>query len=229
MEQKNDLMRWKDKIAEIIKYISERKISVFKRSKKRNRFGYSSDFCKRCRKIVISDRAHTSILAEALSRDPLETGSILLGVYKGDTWYVVEATDPGMQTIHTAVHHEMDVDYQNHLYPVLARIYKHDLMLLGLWHRHPENLQVFSQDDNRANDAYAKAIGNGTLSFLLNFVPEARLTCYYLDSEGTGEYFTPKVEIGDAYFCGTDYLELADGETLKMRKAQMQADVQNAC
>ena len=44
MEQKNDLMRWKDKIAEIIKYISERKISVFKRSKKRNRFGYSSDF-----------------------------------------------------------------------------------------------------------------------------------------------------------------------------------------
>lgn len=31
MEQKNDLMRWKDKIAEIIKYISERKISVFKR------------------------------------------------------------------------------------------------------------------------------------------------------------------------------------------------------
>ena len=90
-------------------------------------------------------------------------------------------------------------------------------------------MQVFSQDDNRANDAYAKAIGNGTLSFLLNFVPEARLTCYYLDREGTGEYFTPKVEIGDAYFCGTDYLELADGETLKMRKAQMQADVQNAC
>lgn len=34
MEQKNDLMRWKDKIAEIIKYISERKISVFKCSKK---------------------------------------------------------------------------------------------------------------------------------------------------------------------------------------------------
>ena len=95
MEQKNDLMRWKDKIAEIIKYISERKISVFKRSKKRNRFGYSSDFCKRCRKIVISDRAYTSILAEALSRDPLETGGILLGIYKVDTWYVVEATDPG--------------------------------------------------------------------------------------------------------------------------------------
>lgn len=75
--------------------------------------------------------------AEALSRDPLETGGILLGHYKSGIWYIVEATDPGVETFHSEIHSVMDEKYHNHLYPVLSRIYREDLYLMGLWHRHP--------------------------------------------------------------------------------------------
>lgn len=191
----------------------------------RNRFDYLKGSCKKCRKIVISDRAYTSIIAEALSRDPDETGGILLGIIDKDTWYVVEATDPGLSTFHNRVHHEMDEKYHNHIYPVISRLYEKDLCLLGLWHRHPGTLNTFSGDDNRTNTSYSEAIGNGTLSFLLNFVPDAQLTCYYLDDKGTGSYYKPEVKIGDKYFKGTDYLVLADEKTLIGRKKQMQREI----
>lgn len=191
----------------------------------RDRFDYLKGTCKKCRRIVISDRAYTSIIAEALSRDPDETGGILLGIIDKDTWYVVEATDPGLSTFHNRVHHEMDEKYHNHVYPVLSRLYEKDLCLLGLWHRHPGTLNTFSGDDNRTNISYSEAIGNGTLSFLLNFVPNAQLTCYYLDDKGTGSYYKPDVRIGDKYFKGTDYLVLADEKTLIARKKQMQSEI----
>ena len=191
----------------------------------RNRFDYRKGSCKKCRKIVISDRAYTSIIAEALSRDPDETGGILLGIIDKDMWYVVEATDPGLSTFHNRVHHEMDEKYHNHVYPVISRLYEKELCLLGLWHRHPGTLNTFSGDDNRTNTSYSEAIGNGTLSFLLNFVPDAQLTCYYLDDKGTGSYYKPEVRIGDKYFKGTDYLVLADEKTLIARKKQMQHEI----
>lgn len=194
-------------------------------AKSRNRFDYVSGACKKCRKIVISDRAYTSIIAEALSRDPDETGGILLGIMDRDTWYVVEATDPGLSTFHNRIHHEMDEKYHNHIYPVISRLYEKDLYLLGFWHRHPGTLNTFSGDDNRTNTSYSEAIGNGTLSFLLNFVPDTQLTCYYFDDKGTGSYYKPEVKIGDKHFKGTDYLVLADEKTLISRKKQMQQEI----
>lgn len=185
----------------------------------------TKDVCRECEKIVISDRAYASILAEALARDPLETGGILLGHYENGVWYVVESTDPGMDTFHSAVHHEMDQAYHNHIYPVISRLYEKDLMLLGLWHRHPGSFNAFSSDDDRTNEAYARAVGNGTVSFLLNFVPEAELTCYYLDYNGTGGYYRPKVQIGDSHFEGTGFLEIASEKTLNCRKEQMKEEL----
>lgn len=191
----------------------------------RSRFDDLKGSCKNCRKITISDRAYTSIIAEALSRDPDETGGILLGIIDKDTWYVVEATDPGLSTSHNRVHHEMDEQYLNHIYPVISRLYEKDLWLLGLWHRHPGILNTFSDDDKRTNTSYAQVIGKGSLSILLNFVPDAQLTCYYLDDKGTGSYYKPEVKIGDKYFKGTDYLVLADEKTLLARKKQMQREI----
>lgn len=192
------------------------------------RFEYAKGEIKNCRKIVISDRAYTAIVAEALSRDPLETGGILLGHYKNGVWYVVESTDPGITTMHTTVHHEMDDKYHNHLYPVISRLYEEELVLLGLWHRHPGSLNTFSQDDNNTNTEYAKAVGNGTISFLLNFVPNAELTCYYLNHKGEGAYYKPKVLIGDKYFAGTNYLELASENTLMRKKKQLQTEIKES-
>ena len=188
-------------------------------------FQYAKGRTKHCKKIVISDRAYTAMLAEALSRDPLETGGILLGQYKNGIWYVVESTDPGIQTIHTLVHHETDEQYHNHIYPVLSRLYEKDLFLLGIWHRHPGDLNTFSQDDNYTNVEYAKVIGNGMISFILNFVLNPKLTCYYLDQNGTGAYYKPQVLIGDQYFKITDYLKLASEKTLLARKQQMQEEI----
>lgn len=232
---KSDVEEYIQEIADWTKQMSPQRKEAFDRksiskhngneSKLRNRFSYASGSCKRCKKIVISDRAYTSIIAEALSRDPNETGGILLGIVDKDIWYVVEATDPGLSTFHNPVHHEMDEKYHNHIYPVISRLYEKDLCLLGLWHRHPGTLNTFSGDDNRTNASYSDAIENGTLSFLLNFVPNGQLTCYYFDGCETGSYFKPEVRIGDKYFKGTDYLVLADEKTLIARKKQMQQEI----
>lgn len=192
-------------------------------------FTYANGVNRKCKEIVFSDRAYAAILAEGLARDPLETGGILLGNCKeckdGTSWYVVESTDPGLNTRHTTVHHEMDQKYHNHIYPILSRIYEEDLILLGLWHRHPGNFNRFSEDDNRTNAEYAKVIGMGAISVLLNFTPEAQLTCYYLDYDGTGAYFQPEVKIGDVYFEGTHFLKPASADTLWKRKKQMHKEI----
>lgn len=200
------------------------------RTRTRHRFSYLDEPCSKCTEVVISERAFASILAEALSRDPLETGGILLGVIDHGVWYVVEASDPGIQTTHTTVHHEMDQRYHNHVYPVLARLYETELALVGLWHRHPGDLNRFSAEDNHTNTKYAEAIGRGTLSFLLNFGRDgqAQLTCYYLDDKGTGCYHKPVVRIGDRNFQGTNYLTIASADTLMNRKQQMQIDIRSA-
>ena len=106
-----------------------------------------------------------------------------------------ESTDPGLNTSHTTVHHEMDQQYHNHIYPMISRVYEKDLLLLGLWHRHPGSFNKFSADDNKTNSEYAKVIENGALSFLINLASETQLTCYYLDYCDTRAYFQPKVEI----------------------------------
>ena len=204
---RNDVKDYITEITEWTKQMSPlRKAAHSKKNKSRTRFGYSYGSCQRCRKIIISDRAYSSMVAEALARDPDETGGILLGVIDGETWYIVEATDPGISTFHSTVHHEMDDAYLNLVYRVQSRIYLRDLYLAGLWHRHPGTLDKFSGDDNNTNANYAEAIGNGTISIILNFVPDVHLTCYYFDDKGTGTYYKPEVRIGDKYFKGTDYL-----------------------
>ena len=202
-------------------------MDLFKLRKKREKFSYSEKESEKCKKVVISSRAYASIISEALSRNPLETGGILLGNYNNGIWYIVEATDPGMTTYHSVVHHEMDNKYHNHIYPVLSRLYKNELTLIGFWHRHPGSLDRFSTDDNKSNERYAKIIENGTLSFLLNFDPKARLTCYYLDYEGTGMYHRPKVEIGDMYFKDTNYLDIVTEKDLLKRGNYMYEEKEN--
>ncbi len=220
-----EIKEWTIKMTTLIRKAVDRRGSD--QHNPNRRFTYANNICKKCKRIIISDRAYISILAEALSRDPLETGGILLGHYEKDTWYVVEATDPGLSTIHNTVHHEMDDKYHNHIYPVISRLYDKDLSLVGLWHRHPGTYNSFSSDDNKTNTAYSEAIGNGTLSFLLNFVPNAQLTCYYFDHTGTGAYYKPEVKIGDKYFRGTDYLSLANEKTLNARKMQLRKEIEH--
>lgn len=191
---------------------------------KAEKYSYSDKVNPKCRGLVFSNRAYLSILAEALSRGDLETGGVLFGRYNKGIWYVVEASDPGLDTIHTRVHHEMDDDYHNHIYPVVSRLYKHDLHLLGLWHRHPGSFDRFSRDDDETNTKFSEAIGNGTLSLLLNFDPKERLTCYYYDGD-TGLYHNMPVFCGDEYFEGTEFLKLTSVKELWKNREKLIAEV----
>ena len=184
---------------------------------------FESEKAADCRGVVLSNRAYLSVLSEVYSRDPLETGGIFFGNVKNGVWYVAEASDPGVYTLHTRAHHEMDNNYHNHIYPVLSRLYQHGLCLLGLWHRHPGSLDTFSSDDDRTNHSFAEVVGNGAVSMLVNLDPTARLTCYYLSK--TGEYRTVPVMVGDKYFAGTGFLELTTSEALLKNKDRLQAEI----
>ena len=82
--------------------------------------------------------------------------------------------------------------------------------LLGLYHRHPGSFDRFSSTDMETNADYAKVIGNGTISLLVNVDPNIRLTCYYcpLGPDGCVHPVQVPVLVGDEHFEGTDFLNL---------------------
>lgn len=131
-------------------------------------------------KVVFSDRAMTSLLVETKEKITTETGGVFLGEFKDDVCYVVEAVDPGPNSIFTPTYFEYDVDYINHLINKLSRIYKKQLDLVGLWHRHPGSLDRFSNTDDGTNAKYAELSKNGAISALVNIDPEFRLTVYHV-------------------------------------------------
>ena len=178
-----------------------------------------------CKQVIFSQRAYTALIAEAASRDPDETVGILMGQYDKDgTWYVVETTDPGLETLHSYCHSQMDSRYGNHILAVQSRLYRKNLILLGLWHRHPGSLDEFSREDKKTNAKFAASIGNGALSMLLNIDPVPRLTCYYLSKEG--QYSKVPVQIGDQYFENRkDYLELCSAEQLWQDRSRLHSDL----
>lgn len=164
-----------------------------------------------CRAVVISDRAYSSICAETLRRHPLETAGAFLGHRQDGVWYVVEATDPGMDTEHAEHSHRMDDAYMNHVYHHHNRMYRRGLDLLGLWHRHPGSFDRFSTTDmTEVNVPYAQAIGGDAISMLVNIDPNIRLTCYYCKLMPDDSVRTEHVPVfvGDRHFAGTDFLTL---------------------
>ena len=68
------------------------------------------------KKVIISQRAYLSMLAEVYERVETETGGILLGHRDGDTWYVLESIEPGPKSIFTPTYFEYDDAYVCLLY-----------------------------------------------------------------------------------------------------------------
>ena len=50
-------------------------------------------------KVVFSERAYVSVLAETAEKIRTETGGVFLGYFDGDCWYIVEAVDPGPKSV----------------------------------------------------------------------------------------------------------------------------------
>jgi hypothetical protein len=135
---------------------------------------------KTCTKIIFSKRAYNSIVVESYDKIKTETGGILLGNIIDDIWYVVEVIDPGPNSIFTVSYFEYDTAYVNHLAKAISKLYKIELAVLGLWHRHPGSMDTFSSTDDLTNAEFAKLHPKGAISGLLNIDPNLRLTMYHV-------------------------------------------------
>jgi len=135
------------------------------------------------RHVVFTKRAFNAIVAEALDKNPLETGGIFIGyILDNGIWIVLETIPPGIETINQRAYFEYDANFINYLSNVIAKQYKGNLQVLGLWHRHPSSMDVFSSTDDGTNVMFAKANPSGAISGLINCDPRMRLTMYHVDN-----------------------------------------------
>lgn len=149
-----------------------------------------------CNLIVFSNKAYNAIIDETFRKDPIETGGILLG-HRLDcgAWLVMEVIPPGFSSIHQYAYFEPNADFVNYLMDSVSSKYNIPLELLGLWHRHPGSMDVFSGTDDATNLAYAKLHPYGAISGLVNVDPNFRLTMRHVSNPL--HYEIVDVEVGD--------------------------------
>lgn len=131
------------------------------------------------KKVILSQRAYLSILAEVYERVQTETGGILLGHREGNTWYVLESVEPGPKSIFTPTYFEYDDAYVTYRANKLSRLYKCSIELLGLWHRHPGLLKTFSSTDDGTNKIYSDML-DGAISGIVTLGNGFEITMYYV-------------------------------------------------
>lgn len=161
-------------------------------------------------KVIFSNRAYASILAETTEKIRTETGGLFLGAIEGDVWYVVEAIDPGPKSVFEVAYFEYDQQYTQHLINKIANLYDHKLELIGLWHRHPGSFDQFSSTDDGTNAKYAAMHPQGALSALVNIDPSFRLTVYHVGSPC--RYARIAYDVGD-HLIPDQYLKLKTPDT----------------
>lgn len=131
------------------------------------------------KKVIISQRAYLSMLAEVYERVETETGGIFLGHRDGDTWYVLESIEPGPESIFTPTYFEYDDAYVTYRANKVRRLYRCSVDLLGLWHRHPSLMKTFSSTDDGTNKAYSDMLG-GAISGIVTLGNGFDITMYYV-------------------------------------------------
>lgn len=145
-----------------------------------------------CQYVVFSDKAYNAIIRETFEWDPVETGGILLGhILENGYWIVMEVLPPGYgegregnNVFHETGYFEYNAKFVNYLATSVAKQYEIPLELLGLWHRHPGNMNYFSSTDDETNLKFAAQNPYGTISGLVNVDPQFKFTMYYLPHTG---------------------------------------------
>ena len=159
----------------------------------------------KCQIVVFSNKAYNAIIRESFDKDPVETGGILLGhILDNGVWIVMEVLPPGIKCIFERAYFEYDDEFVNYLAQTVANQYEIPLELLGLWHRHPGYMDVFSSTDDGTNTTFALQSPSGVISGLVNIDPQFRLTMYHMDNprEVMRQYARPiyervEIEVGD--------------------------------
>lgn len=148
-------------------------------------------------KVFFSDRAFASVLAETTEKVKTETGGLFLGKVQNNSWYIIEAIDPGPKSIFEVAYFEYDKNYTQHLINKIANLYDKKLDLIGLWHRHPGSFDQFSSTDDGTNAKYATMRKEGAISGLVNIDPTFRFTMYHVDQPCI--YRKIPYEVGDSF------------------------------
>lgn len=149
-----------------------------------------------CQTIVFSNKAYNAIIDETFKKEPIETGGILLGhILDNGIWIVMEVLPPGTNSIHQYAYFEYDETFVNYLAKSVASKYQVELNLLGLWHRHPGSMDVFSGTDDQTNLIFANLNPKGAISGLVNVDPQFRLTMRHVLSPL--RYEIVDFEVGD--------------------------------
>ena len=158
--------------------------------------------------VIFSQRAFNSIVTEVIDKHPIETGGILIGyVLDNGAWVVVENIPPGYNKIvHRQSYFEYDTEFVNYLSNVIALQYKGNLQVLGLWHRHPGSMDVFSHTDDGTNIKFARDRQCGAISALVNCDPKMRITMYHVSP--SGEYEQIEWYVDDGETIPHEFLEL---------------------
>lgn len=146
-------------------------------------------------KVIFSNRAYAAVMAETTEKIQTETGGLFLGAVENDIFYIVEAIDPGPDSIFEVAYFEYDQQYTQHLINKIANLYQKRLDLIGLWHRHPGSFDVFSSTDDGTNAKYARMRPEGAVSALVNIDPDFRLTVYHVGQPC--RYRNISYEVGD--------------------------------
>jgi proteasome lid subunit RPN8/RPN11 len=181
-------------------------------------------------KVIFSEAAYGDIVLETHDNPTTETGGILLGYRVEQTWYVIEAIDPGPNSVLQPAYFEYNTEYVNHLANIRARRYPTPLELLGLWHRHPGSFDRFSAIDNETNHNFASLHPQGAISGIVNVDPSFRLTMYHVGIPLT--YTKIPVSVGDELIPQhlrqlknyQDYLGLSNSFTSKKKNNSSHPD-----
>lgn len=157
-------------------------------------FDIKNQHCIHC---FMSDRAAATVYSEVLKNGRNETGGVFIGYIINRIWYIVEAVDAGIKTINSEVFFEWDKNYVNHLIGKLRPIYKVPLTVLGFWHRHPGDMNYFSDTDEDTIKENLHHMKLGLISMLVNVDPKLRMTFYYCYGN---EIMKIRYDIGDECF-----------------------------
>jgi|GEM_PF-1658642 len=149
-----------------------------------------------CQCVIFSNEAYNAIIDESFDKDPNETGGILLGhILDNGMWIVIKVLPPGERSIFQHAYFEYDEQYVNYAAQTEAYKYEHELILLGLWHRHPGSMDTFSRTDDGTNRTFAALNPKGAISGLVNIDPRFRLTMYHVST--SSRYSKIDIEVGD--------------------------------
>lgn len=183
-------------------------------------------------KVLFTRRAWTALMSEVLKEISTETGGILLGYRNDSEWVVVEAIDPGPNSIFQVAYFEYDQPYVMHQVNRVRYYYDPPLDLLGLWHRHPGSFDQFSRTDDGTNQSFASMSPFGAISGLVNIDPHFRFTLYRVDLSAFGSikyvripYSTLSAEDSEGIAPLRDIDELA--LTIEQRQAFGRTGAQN--